>query len=389
MSPLRERWALDPDVVFLNHGSFGACPRAVLEAQAELRAEMEREPVRFFTEALEPRIDAARREAAAFVGADPADLGFVRNATTGVNAVLRSLSLRPGDELLVTDHGYPACRNAVDFVAARSGARVAVARVPFPIASEDEVLERVLDAVSARTRVALLDHVTSPTGLVLPIARLCRELSARGVDVLVDGAHAPGMLDLDVAALGAAWYSANFHKWTCAPKGAGFLWVREDKQSDFHPAVISHGYASTRPRPRLHEELDWTGTDDPTPWLCVPIAIRHLEGLVEGGWPALRARNRALALWARALLCDALDVAPPAPNAMIGALGTVPLPDTQSTAGPVDPLQRALLARHRVQVPLPLWPAPPKRLLRLSAHLHNDEADYRALVEALHAELAR
>lgn len=384
---MRRHWLLDPEIVFLNHGSFGACPRVVLEAQAELRERLEREPVFFFLHQLEPLLDRARDRVAAFVGARPEDLGFVRNATTGVNAVLRSLRFEPGDELLVTDHGYHACRNVLEFVARRWGATVVVASIPFPLCSEDEVVETVLDAVTDRTRLALLDHVTSPTGLVLPLARLVQALDERGVDTLVDGAHAPGMIELDVSAIGAAWYTANFHKHVCAPKGAAMLWARQDKQAELHPAVISHGYDSRRQRSRWLEELDWQGTDDPTPWLCVPEAIRFVGSLVDGGWPEVRARNRALALQARRILCEALEVDAPAPESMIGSLAAVPLWDGEDTppssALHVDPLQQALFAEDRIEVPLPPWPAAPKRLVRVSAHLYNEVGEYRTLADAL------
>ncbi len=383
---MREHWTLDPEIVFLNHGSFGACPRAVLDAQTDLRARLEREPVRFFLRELPELHDAARREAAAFVGARPEDLAFVRNATSGVNAVLRSLRLAPGDELLVTDHGYHACQNAVEHVAARAGARVVIARVPFPLASQAEVVEAILAAVSERTRFALIDHVTSPTGLVFPIADVVRALAERGVDTMVDGAHAPGMVALDVAAIGAAYYTANFHKWTCAPKGAAMLWARADRQEGLHPSVISHGYDQGGAPSRFHAEFDWTGTDDPTPWLCVPVALRWLEG--HGGWPAIRARNRALALEGRARLARALDVAPPAPESMIGSLAAVPLPP-EPRAGAAhsllhaNALQRALFDRHRIEVPIVPWPAPPARLVRVSAHLYNAADEYSALGAAL------
>lgn len=384
---MRDHWMLDPEIRFLNHGSFGACPRAVLDAQTELRNRLEREPVAFFMRQLPGLLDAAREEVAAFVGARPEDMGFVRNATTGVNAVLRSLRLEPGDEILVTSQGYNACTNVARHVAERAGARVVVAEVPFPLQSEDEVVDAVLGAASERTRLALLDHVTSPTGLVLPIARLVRALAERGIDAIVDGAHAPGMLDLDVSAIGAAWYTANFHKHTCAPKGAAMLWAREDKQADLHPAVISHGYNSARERKRWLEEMDWQGTDDPTPWLCVPVALRYVGGLVDGGWPAVRAKNHALAMRGREILCEALGEDAPAPESMIGTLAAVPLWDAeQSPAGSaldLDPLQVALFEEERIQVPVVPWPGAPKRLVRISAYLYNRVEEYEALAAAL------
>lgn len=387
---MRQHWTLDPAITFLNHGSFGACPREVLDHQSELRARMEREPVHFFVHQLEPLWNAAREQAAAFVGARPEDLAFVRNATAGVNAVLRSLRFAPGDQLLCTDHGYNACRNVLAFVAERWGAEVVVAELPFPLSDPSEVTRAIADAVTDRTRLALIDHVTSPTGLVLPIAEITEALSERGVRTLVDGAHAPGMLALDVEATGATWYTANFHKWTCAPKGAAMLWARPDAQEGLHPAVISHGYNSGRPRKRFLEEMDWTGTDDPTPALCVPKAI-EVVGAIGGGWDAIRERNRALVLHGRDLLAEALDVAAPAPDAMIGSLAALPLPDGDgappSSALYADPLQIALFERHRVEVPIPPWPHPPRRLVRISAHLHNEASDYGRLAAALQAEL--
>lgn len=389
---LRSHWTLDPGVRFLNHGSFGACPRPVLEVQAELRARLEREPVLFLGRELEALEAEAAAELAAFVGADPADLVPVPNATTGVNAVLASLALEPGDELLLTDHGYNACRNAAEFFAARAGARVVTARVPFPLLDEGEVIEAVLGAVGERTRLALLDHVTSPTGLVLPLARLVPALQARGVEVLVDGAHAPGMVDLDLGALGADYYAANLHKWVCAPKGAAFLWVRPEHQERVRPPVISHGANTPRPgRSRYQVEFGWTGTVDPTPFLAAPAAVRFLGGLLPGGWPALRERNRALARAGRALLLETLGETEPAPASMLGALASVRLPPGDPQRAPagafdLDPLHVRLFERHRIEVPVMPWPSAPQRLLRISAQVYLDLEDLGALAEALRAE---
>ncbi len=384
---MREHWTLDPAVTFLNHGSFGACPRAVLEAQADWRARMERQPVQFMMRDRWALLDAAREAVAAFVDAPPDGLVFVRNASEGVNAVLRSLELAPDDELLVLDHAYGAVLNAARFVARRADARVTVARLPWPRASVEGVVDAVLDAVTPRTRLCVLDHVTSPTGLVLPIERLVPALAERGVDTLVDGAHGPGQVELSLRALQPAYYAANLHKWVCAPKGAAFLWVRPDRRAGLRPLTISHGHAMPEgAKARLHLEFDWTGTDDPTPWLCAPTALEVMGGLLPGGWPALRARNRAVALEARATLCGALGVVPPCEPAMVGAMAAAPLPDDPVAeardAFTPDPLQLALVARG-FEVPVVPFPAAPQRLVRVSAQLYNHARDYRRLARAL------
>lgn len=271
----RSLWSLDPTVTFLNHGSFGACPIAILEKQQVLRSKLEAEPLQFFGVELEDLLDTARQALANFVGAEVASLAFVPNATTGVNTVLRSLCLpisgftplQAGDELLTTNHEYNASRNALNFVAQCVGATVVVAEVPFPIDSSEQAISAILDKVSAKTRLVLLDHITSQTSLVFPLKPLINELNQRNIDVLVDGAHAPGMIPLNLAELGVAYYTGNCHKWLCSPKGAAFLYVREDKQFMIRPLVISHGANSPRPdRSRFHLEFDWTGTTDPTPY---------------------------------------------------------------------------------------------------------------------------
>lgn len=384
---MRARWGLDPALTFLNHGSFGACPLEVLAVQSELRARMERQPVQFFVRDLPGMLDEARAKLGRFLHAAPEGLAFVPNATAAVNAVLRWLPLDVGDELLTTDHAYNACRNVLDAAAARAGARVVVARLPFPLGSEDELVEPVLAAVTPRTRLCLLDLVTSPTALVLPVARLVSALRERGVETLVDAAHGPGQVPLDVDALGAAWVTGNCHKWLFAPKGAAFLSVREDKRVDTRPAILSHGAnAPSGARSRFHLEFDWTGTLDPTPWLAVPAGIRFGERLFPGGWSALMARNHALAVEARALLCRALGAPAPAPASMLGAMAAVPLPDGDGTPRPpltLDPLQERLLRVHDVEVPVVSWPRAPKRLVRISVQAYNSMQDHERLAAAL------
>jgi isopenicillin-N epimerase len=302
-----------------------------------------------------------------------------------VNAVLRSLRFEPGDEIVTTDHTYGACRNALDWVAERTGARVVTARVPFPISGAGEVEAAVLGAVTPRTRLALLDHVTSPTGLVFPLARLVPALSERGIDSLIDGAHAPGMLPLDLRALGAAYYTGNCHKWLCAPKGAAFLHVRRDRQAGLVPTTISHGLTEPRTdRSRFQLLFGWTGTGDPTPALCVPDAIRVVGALVPGGWPEVRAHNHRLACAGRDLLCRALGTAAPAPDDLLGSLATVPLPD-----GPDQVLQETLWTQEAIEVPVFSWPAAPRRLLRISAQLYNTIAQLEVLATVLPGYLQR
>jgi isopenicillin-N epimerase len=299
--------------------------------------------------------------------------------------VLRSLRFEPGDELLTTDHTYGACRNALDWVAERAGARVVVAQVPFPLSAPEQVEAAVLAAVTPRTRLALLDHVTSPTGLVFPIARLVAALAERGIDSVVDGAHAPGMVPLDLSALGAAYYTGNCHKWLCAPKGAAFLYVRRDRQDGIVPTTISHGLTWTHPdRSRFQLLFGWTGTGDPSAALCVPEALRAVGAMLPGGWPEVMARNRALVLAGRELLCEALALAPPAPESMLGSLAAVPLPD-----GNFAELQQWLWTREAIEVPVMPWPEPPRRFLRISAHLHNAIEQMRVLARLLPEGLQR
>lgn len=387
VSKMRRYWGLAPRSIFLNHGSFGACPSAILELQTELRAKMEAEPVQFLWRRYEERLEPARAALAEFVGARRRDLVFVTNATTGVNAVVRSYPLRRGDELLTTNHDYNACHNVLLEAARRAGAKVVVARVPFPLSGEEAVAQAILSSVTGRTRLALIDHITSNTALVFPVARIVRELEARGVDTLVDGAHAPGMLPLDLSRLRAAYYTGNLHKWVCAPKGAAFLWVREDKQSEIQPAVISHGNNTLRPGfTTFQDRFDWAGSFDPSAWFCVGEALTWMARLYRGGWPELQTANRELAVQARRLLCSELQIEAPCPEAMLGAMATLPLPERfqgRPKTSKIDPEQLRLYDRFGIEVPLVRIGRPERRYFRISAQAYNALPEYGYLAKAL------
>ncbi len=385
----RRFWELKPGTVFLNHGSFGACPKPVLALQTELRRKLEAEPVQFLWRRYEERLEPARRALAKFIGAPAQDLVFTTNATTGVNAVLRSLKFKRGDELLTTSVDYNACRNVLNEVVQQTGAKLVVAEIPFPLQSADQITAAILQAVTKRTRLALLDHVTSNTAMVLPLREIIRALETRGVETLVDGAHAPGMLPLNLRELQPTYYAANLHKWVCAPKGAAFLYVRPDRQNDLQPAVISHGNNRTRPGfTPFQDRFDWAGTFDPTAWLCVPAAIRWMGQLLPGGWRELREKNHQLAVRARKLLCDRLEVTPPCPEELLGSMATIPLPQrfqNRKASGKIDCEQLALYDRFGIEVPLSRFGTPQQRWLRVSAQIYNSPADYEYLAKALEA----
>ncbi|MBI5609366.1 MAG: aminotransferase class V-fold PLP-dependent enzyme [Deltaproteobacteria bacterium] len=381
---LAAHWTLDPAVTFLNHGSYGACPRAVQQARSAWLARLEREPVTLLTRELEGLLAEVRGALGTFLGCRADDLALVSNATEGVGTVVRSLTWRHDDEVLVIDHGYNACKNAAQVEVERFGGRLVTAAVPFPLADAATAVEAILKSCSARTKLAIIDHIASPTAVLFPIKEIVQRLQARGIDVLVDGAHAPGMLPLDLDDLGAAYYTGNCHKWLCAPKGAAFLHVRRDRQTPIRPLVISHGANSPRTdTSRFRVEFDWTGTRDPSPWLTIPAAIEGMAALLPGGWPAIYQRNHQLAVEAREILCQALGVAAPCPPAMVGSMAAVILPagqQPQGGAGDSDALH-AWLWQRGFDLPIMTWNG--QRILRVSCQLYNDRAQYQRLAELL------
>lgn len=371
----RPLFALRDDVVFLNHGSFGATPREVLAAQRAVVDELEGEPVDFFARKLPGRMRAVAAKAAAFLHADPRDVVFVDNATTGANVVLRSLDLGPGDVIVTTDHAYGSVRNTIDHACARTGATLRIAKVPFPIEDPRQVVDAVR-AVIAGAKLAVLDQITSITGLVWPIEELVALCREHGVPVLVDAAHAPGQVPVDLDAIGADWWVGNAHKWLFAPKGCAILHVRRDRHAITRPTVISHGLGKG-----LAEEFDFVGTRDPSAYLALEAALAFTE---RHGADRIRAHDFALRERAGAMLCERLGVRPPAPPTMLAAMQTMPVPfPTDGTRAAADAINRRLFEEHRIEAMF--MPFGGRVWLRIACQIYNRFEEYERLAEVLAA----
>jgi isopenicillin-N epimerase len=368
---VRHEWPLDWDFLTVNHGSFGAAPRVVLAAQQDWQRRMEAQPSRFMRAVLPDALRHAADRLGAFIGADGRNVAFVDNATTGCNAVLRSLRLQPGDEIVVLTHGYGAVRNTVRYVTERAGAHMVEAEVPFPHPTEDTVVANIAAVLTRRTRLAVVDHITSGSALVLPLQRIVAACRDAGVPVLVDGAHGPAQVPLDMRAIGADWYAGNCHKWLCAPKGSAFLYAAPERQQDLHPVTISHGFDKG-----FTDEFDWTGTRDPSAYLATDVAIDFHQRL---GGEALMARNVALAAEAASLLARRLNTEPGATGALAGCMRMVRLPLAGAATADLSQEVRARLLAAGTDAPTHvqaggIW-------LRLSAAAYNDIEDYERLAE--------
>lgn len=368
---------LDPKVTFLNHGSFGASPKCVFVEQTRWRMRFEAEPVELLVRRGPALLEESRRAVGQWLGMRPEDFGFVTNATDGVNAVLRSMELNTGDELLTTTHVYHAVRQAMKYAADRAGAAYREIEVPLPIQSPSQVIEAVVGGLSPRTKLLVIDHITSPTALLFPVEPIVAECARRGVDVLVDGAHAPGMIPMDVPRVGATYYAGNLHKWACAPKGCGFLWVRPDKQPEVHPLIISHYLGEGFSR-----EFGWQGTRDVSAWLSVP---RALQFMAELQWDRVMAHNHAMARWVEQMLCEAWGVAPisPADGSMLGSMASVPLPaplDRLSEPQATE-IQQRLYTNHRIEAPIMLWGG--RAFMRPCCQVYNTPDEFERLASVI------
>jgi isopenicillin-N epimerase len=376
----RVHWGLDERLTFLNHGSFGAVPLELLARASVLRREIERNPVEGVWRAAMPGIRAAAEQVAAFVGSPPASSGFVTNATAGINAVLASLPLDPGDELLHLDHGYHAIWQTLRVIARRRGVVIRQVTLPLPVRSREQVVEIVMAAVTSKTKLIVLDQITSPSALRLPVAPIVQAAAERGVQVVIDGAHSPGMLDRPAAeAPEAAAWTGNLHKWPCALRGCALLSVRPDLAAQIHAPIISHHLDQG-----LAPELDWQGTIDPTPWLLAGEALTFMDRF--GGWDRVRDHNHALATNMHTMLCERLGLTPLSPldGSMLGSMATLRLPASlqpdREARGP-EALQAALLERFAIEIPVLEFAG--VRYTRISCHVYNEVADYEQLASAL------
>ncbi len=374
---IHAEWDLDPDFLTVNHGSFGATPRAVIAAQRVWQDRMERQPSRFMNTVYSGEMRNSADALGIFLNADGRNIAFVENATSGCNAVIRAVALQPGDEIMILSHAYGAVRNAVRFVADRAGARITEAAIPFPDPTEDSLTASVVAALTPRTRLAVIDHITSGSAIVMPIQRIVAACHAAGVPVLVDGAHAPGQVPVDLSAIGADWYVGNCHKWLCAPKGCGFLYAAPDRQAELHPGTISHGYGQG-----FLAEFDWTGTTDPSRFLAVPEAIAFHHRL---GGAALMQRNRALATAGGALIAQRLNTNVGTGGPVAGAMATIRLPVDDPTPDHALAIRARLMA---VGTDAPVHALDGALWLRISAFAYNELADYATLGDLV-AEVLR
>ena len=376
---LRDQFLLDPDVVFLNHGSYGACPKPVFDRYQWWQRELERQPVDFLGRRSDDLLDAARAEVAAYVGADADDLVFVTNATSGLNVIARSLPLGPGDEILTTDHEYGALNLTWEHVCAKTGARYVHHPIPLPVTTAEELVASFWSRVTPRTKAIFLSHITSVTALILPVAEICRRAREAGILTIVDGAHVPGQIPLDLGALGADIYAGNCHKWLCAPKGSAFLYVRPEHQSAVEALVVSWGWAR---RPGFVGRNQWQGTRDIAAFLATPDAIAFQA---EHDWPAVRARCHDLATDVRDRICARFALPPVQPAGLEWYAQMVVAPLPVPPGDEAVALQRRLYDRHRIEVPLTRHDD--QAMVRISVQGYNTAEELDLLVEALGEEL--
>lgn len=385
------RFPIRDGLTMLNNGSYGLTPEVVRDAQRELRCRMEEDPVRFFKADLEDYCDDARRAIAGFTSTRPEDIALVPNGTFAVATVLNNLDLRPGDEVLVTDHEYMASFNELGKVCRQTGASVVVAKIPFPDVSPERVIESVTSAMTDRTRIVMISHIASASALIMPVKAIVEEAKRRGIATFLDGAHTPGQIDLHIGELDPTWYAASCHKWLMCPKGTGFIYASPNRRDGFKPMVLSCRVHEHRPeRAAFLCDFDYTGTNDYTGNLVIPVAIEHMGAQLPGGWDELRRRNHDLVVRGAAIVCEAIGIEQRVPESMIGSMVSIPLPGACEASNLLgEGLWDRLYLNHGLQVPVWDLPGVCARMTRVSAQLFNTIEDYERLGEALRIELGR
>ncbi len=379
MASLRSHFLLRPDIAYLNHGAFGACPRPVFEAYQRWQLELERQPVEFLARRAQGLLEEARARLAAYLGCAADEVVYFPNPTTALNMVARSLPLRSGDEVLASDHEYGAMDRTWRFLCAKAGAAYIRQPIPLPVESAEAVVEALWRGVGPRTRVVFVSHITSPTALTFPVAEICRRARQAGLFTVVDGAHAPGQIPLDLQAVGADVYAGACHKWLCAPKGASFLYARRSIQSRLEPLVVSWGWQAEKPSPsQFVDHHEWQGTRDLAAFLSVPAAIDFQE---QHDWAEVRRRCHALVSRTRREIVawSGLPALSPDGEVWFGQMAAARLPETD-----VELLQRRLYEKYRIEVPCLRWNN--QALIRVSLQAYNEPEEAERLVEGL-AEL--
>ena len=391
MKNFKSLFELDKKVSFLNHGSFGATPKAILRKSFEIEKEMEKEPVKFLVRDYEDYYEKARESLSQLVFCDKDDLAFVTNATTGVNIALRSFPLSRGDEVIVTNMEYNACRNALNWISVEKGVSVREIKIPFPVNSFEEILSTLLNAVTKKTRLLLIDHIVSPTAIILDVETIVKRMKEVGVETIVDGAHSIGQVPLNLKKIDPAYFVSNCHKWLMTPKGSAFLYARKEFQDKTHPLVISH-WANTirKDKSRFTLEFLWCGTFNPSSIFVIPYAIDYFKSIYPEGIEGIMKRNRDLCLKAREMLLKKLKVEKPCPDEMVGAMASIPISDAKKEPiGPlfIDELQDELFFNYKIEVPIIYFPQYPKRLVRISVQIYNKLNEYKKLGEILKSRI--
>jgi isopenicillin-N epimerase len=390
--PLVQHWQLNQNIVYLNHGSFGATPTVVMNKQRALQLETEAEAIEFYIDKLPSLINDSKSALADFVGTSTNNIVFTQNTTTGVNTILKSLAAKQGDEWLTTNHAYGACAHALQHYAAKNKCQINIATIDYPIQSKQAILDAIEKSITPKTTIALIDYVTSASAFIMPVPEIIQLLQAKGIQVIVDAAHCPGMIDINLNELKPDYFIANCHKWICSPKGSAFIYVAPKHQSTIEPLVFSH-YNDMSPDSAAHwsNQFMWDGTHDYSAYICVKDALAHMPTLINGGWDAIKKHNHELVWQAATKIANAFNVTLPAPKEMIGSICNIPMPNGQAPSRKFHSnvaLKDTLFHKYNIEVPVFMFPAAPTQWLRISAQLYNNMEQYNYLIDCLKKEIS-